>query len=106
MNKSSVFILGLLLGLLLSVVSLAMSEDTEPEVMMVERGYKVGNIPYNVPVWAVYKNIDGSLSAYSALRTDYAGLIAFSIDGIQQLVIFDEPDCWVEMNAGILEVLR
>jgi hypothetical protein len=69
--------------------------------------YRRGELPMGVPVLVYWMESDGTITAASALRTDYAGVLPFSTTG--RSVPFDPMDgwfAWSELQPIAMEALR
>jgi hypothetical protein len=69
--------------------------------------YRRGELPTGIPVIVYWIEDDGRITAESAIRTDYAGVVPFSTTG--RPVRFDQMDgwfSWSELKPIAMEALR
>jgi hypothetical protein len=75
-------------------------------VVCCEQSYKAGELPCNVPLWAVY-NRNGVLEAVSAMRYNDGTIWPFAIDGnTVPYEMLEPPDGWTELTAQVRLVFK
>ena len=108
-NKSSqygIVLLAMVMGALIGFASAAVmaTQRIDPHQ---SPAYKRGELPTGVPVLVYWMEDDGTITAASALRTDYAGVLQFSTTGhAVPLQPLEGWFAWSELKPMAMEAIR
>ena len=108
-NKSSqygIVLLAMIMGALIGFTSAAVmaTQRIDPHQ---SPAYKRGELPTGVPVLVYWMEDNGTITATSAIRTDYAGVLPFSTT--HHAVPLEPMDgwfAWSELQPISMEALR
>ena len=93
-------------AILFGAIGYAIGSRKPATVVYCEQSYKAGELPYNVPLWAVY-NKNGVLEAVSAMRYNDGTIWPFAIDGNPvPYEMLEPPDGWTELTAQVRLVFK